>query len=358
MSRQVPAAVIGLLGAGSIAEPYLKSLSLCEGFKVEAVASRSGDSAKALAAKHGLRALEVADLIADPQINLIVNATPAAVHASLTGACLRTGKHVYSEKPLAASVAGADALIALADRSGLMLACAPAVTLWPPLRTAALMAARGDLGALVGGFASLIYPGPEIFHANPQHLYGLGAGPLFDMGVYGLTALIEILGQVEAVQAMGSQVTTRRQIRSGPRAGDAFFAETPTTIVAQMRHRTGALSSVQFGFEAMGSRAPGLEIYGTRASLSLPRPYARDGEVWISEAPGTWRAAPLEGPPWREADWAIGVTSAWTAFHERQPFATNARRAETLALMCAIEAQCEQSNREHDDAHSQPSAEI
>lgn len=340
MSAPAPAARIGVIGAGTIAARYIESLAAAPGFRVEAIASRSGTSARQTAARFGLRATSLEALIADPQLDLMLNLAPAQAHAEVTRACLRAGKHVYSEKPLATSLAQADALIAMADEAGLLLACAPAVMLWPPLRTAAALAHGGALGALVGGFASVIYSGPELFHPNPDHLYARGAGPLFDMGVYGLTALTDILGPAVEVQAMARPGARQRRIQAGPRAGEAFSVETPTTVLAQLRHNSGALSSVQFGFEAMGARAPGLEIYGARASLSLLRPFSPDGEVLICEAPGQWRAVAIEGPAWRAKDWAIGVTSAWRAFHAGAPFAASATRArETLALMCAIESQ-------------------
>ncbi len=341
MSGGAPRAFVGLLGAGTIADRYVESLSAAQGFMVVAVASRSGASARAAALRYGMRNMTVAELLADTQVNYVLNLAPAAAHADLTMASLRAGKHVFSEKPMACTVEAADALIATAQQTARLLACAPAVLMWPALRTAAAIVQRGELGTLVGGFSSVIYPGPELFHPNPDHLYSEGAGSLFDMGVYGLTALLDILGPVAAVQAFGSQVTPRRTIKIGPRAGEGFSAVGPTTVLAQMRHQSGALSTLQVGFEAMGSRAPGLEIYGTRASISVARPFDPEGDVLISDAPGQWRIAELEAPAWRDEDWACGVTEAWSAFHaDEVPHASASRARETLALMCAIESQC------------------
>ena len=127
---------IALIGAGSIGSRYVDSLRKAPGFDVVSVCSRNPVNAGRFASDKGLLAKSLENILTDPDINYILNLTPAAEHAAITAACLQAGKSVYSEKPLAHELSEADALIELADLRGLLLACAPATFLWPPLATA------------------------------------------------------------------------------------------------------------------------------------------------------------------------------------------------------------------------------
>jgi predicted dehydrogenase len=335
----VPEARVALIGAGSIAGAYLDSLQATPGFTLVAIASRDGASAARLAAANGLRASGVADALAARDIDYVLNLTPADEHVAITRASLQAGKSVYSEKPLARDLAEADALIALAKRQGVLLACAPATFLWPPLTTVRRLVQEGSLGVVSGALATLVYPGPEIFHPNPGHLYAVG--PLFDMGVYQVTALIDLLGPVVAVSAMASRRSTERRILVGARAGEPFDVVAPTSIHAQLRHAGGAISTLIVSFDGVSALPPTLTLWGDKAGVTLD-PHAPDAVLTISEAIGTRRSLALDGPAWTPARWAIGASSAWRSFHTGDAVAASAERARhVLAVLLAIECASE-----------------
>jgi predicted dehydrogenase len=331
-----PPCRVGLVGAGSTAAAYVTALRQTPGFEVCSVATRTAATGTAFAHTHALAWMSVEALLADPTIDLVLNLTPPLAHAEVSQAALKSGKHVYSEKPLAATSAQAKDLIALADDRSQMLACAPATLLQPPLATLRRLLAAGDLGTIVSALACIVYEGPELFHSEPAHLYGPAAGPLYDMGVYPLTALLALLGPVCAVQAFASRDRAERQVRVGPRAGSRFPVSMPTTVHASLHHVAGTISTLILSFDAMGSRANGLELHGTRAAAHVPLGNKADPAVLICRSFGDWQPVPAvaqAGP----GDFAAGVVEAWTAFDAgRAAFASATRALETLVVLEAI----------------------
>lgn len=336
---------IALVGAGTIAASYVEGLQASPGFEVTLVCSSSGASARALAAEHGLRASSLDTILRDPEVDYVLNLTPADEHVPLTRACLEAGKSVYSEKPLAGSLEEADALIALAEQRRLLLACAPATLLWPPLATAREMVVQDRLGAIVGACTTLVYPGPQLFHPAPGRLFGALAGPLRDMGVYQVTALLALLGPVKLVSAFASRARDERTVMVGPDAGATFPVVAQTHVHAQLIHTTGAISSLMVSFDGYCARAPVLEVWGQRAGISLENWYAPDAKLSFSDQLGQRTEIALNGPAWSPQSLAIGPTSAWAEHHEGKEVTISARRArDALAVMVAMETSS-QSNR-------------
>lgn len=327
-----------LVGAGTIAARYVEGLRDTPGFEAVAVCARSAGSACTFAATHGLSATSFEDMLGDPGIDYVLNLTPAAAHEAVTRACLGAGKPVYSEKPLATTLEGADALIALAAARGLLLACAPATFLWPPYATARRLVADGRLGRVAGALSILAYPGPELFHPDPAHLYGPGAGPLHDMGVYQVTALVAVLGPVVAVSAMSGRALATRTVRTGPAAGRSFDVAVPTHIHAQLRHASGAVASLIVSFEALSAAESRLDLFGSNAGLSVVDAHAPTARLYLSEKPGEPREIPVDDPAFSAASWSIGATRAWRQFERGAPVDTSAARArQALAILLAIE---------------------
>jgi predicted dehydrogenase len=247
-------------------------------------------------------------------------------------------KPVYSEKPLAGSLAQADALIALAEQKGLLLACAPATFLWPPLATAKRLIDKGRLGPITGALSTLVYPGPELFHPSPAHLYDIAAGPLRDMGVYQITALMALLGPVTSVGAMASKATNERVVRVGPDAGQRFPVHSQTHIHAQLLHQSGAISTVIVSFDASSATEPRIELFGRDGGLCIRNAHRHDAELTLLVGDAA-ENVPLDGPAWSPALWAIGPTSAWSAHASNRPVAASAYRArDVLEVLLAIEA--------------------
>lgn len=328
---------VALIGAGTIGARYVASLRKTPGFEVVSVCSRNSANAGRFASEEGLSAKTLETILAEPDINYVLNLTPAEEHGAITAACLQAGKSVYSEKPLAFTLSEADALIELADLRGLLLACAPATFLWPPLATARRLVGEGRLGSPIGALSTLIYPGPEIFHPNPSHLYSASAGPLRDMGVYQITALLALLGPVAAVSAFSSRSRTQRNVLIGPDIGKSFPVEADTHFQAQLLHGNGAVSSVIVSFDGISAISPQFDLFGTEAGLSIEDLHSPEGKI-ILKNKGRHEEVITAKPDWTESSWGIGPVSAWNAYQTGQYIETNAKRARgVLAVLIALE---------------------
>ena len=115
------------------------------------------------------------------------------------------------------------------------------------MQTARRAIARGDIGEPLSAQTVMQYIGPDIFHPNPEFLFAPGAGPLFDIGPYYLTALVQLFGSVRSVAAVGSKSRTTRTIQAGDRAGTVFDVQVPTHVsaIAQLRRRRRQPECVQ-----------------------------------------------------------------------------------------------------------------
>ncbi len=270
---------VGVVGCGRISGVYLENLRAMRAARAVACADLHPARAAAAAAAHGVRALPVDDLLADPAVDIVLNLTVPAEHAAVSRAALRAGKHVYSEKPLAADAGEGRELLALARRLGLLVGCAPDTFLAGAWDTARELIAAGAIGRPAGASAAMHTAGPELWHPDPAFFYRRGGGPLFDMGPYYLTALVHLLGPVERVVAAAGRARTTRTIGSGARAGTEFAVEVDTHVSGVLVHTGGAITTLTTSFEVVASTQPRIEIHGTEGSLSVPDPNRFDGDV-------------------------------------------------------------------------------
>ncbi|MGH3337425.1 MAG: Gfo/Idh/MocA family protein, partial [Propionibacteriaceae bacterium] len=143
----------------------------------------------------------------------------------------------------------------------------------------------GLIGTPLTGLALLQLPGPESWHPNPAFLYAAGAGPLFDVGPYYLTALVQVFGSVSSVAALGSKAKERRVIGSGPKAGEEFDVTVPSHVSALAQFESGQSAQGIFSFDSALPRTL-LEVNGTEATMLFPDPNYFDGEIAIRRRDG------------------------------------------------------------------------
>jgi predicted dehydrogenase len=330
----------GILGSGDIAPRYAQSLAQAGNIDLVAAASRSPGSAQRCAAMFGGQAVNLDELLDGDLIDALVILTPPQQHEEAIAGATERGLAVYCEKPFALTPEAANALANRAAGHEIMLAAAPAVHLGPSLTRARSLVDEGTIGEVVGGAATLVYPGPDKWHHNPDHLFTSGGGPLWDMGVYHLSALVFLLGPVAAVQATGSQSRSTRVIRQGPRRGTAIPVDVPTHVTAIATFVSGASVTLTFSFDGFSSRAPGLEIYGTQGAIALAHPNDFTAPLHLSTTYGEWYLMKDESG-WHDNMWAIGVVEALDAFaHGREPRTSPLFAAHVIDVMAAIERLC------------------
>ena len=113
---------VALAGAGAFGIKHLDAIQLIDGVEVVSLVSRELEKTRETAAKYGIRHVttNLADSLALAEVNAVILCTPTQMHAEQSIACLRAGKHVQVEIPLADSLQGAEDVVALAKQTGLV----------------------------------------------------------------------------------------------------------------------------------------------------------------------------------------------------------------------------------------------
>jgi predicted dehydrogenase len=307
---------VGIVGCGVISEEYAKNAPAFD-FELAACADIQHSYAEALAAKHGIGALALDELLADPAIDVVLNLTPPSAHAEVTQAALAVGKHVYSEKPLAPDAATATELVAEAERRGLLIGCAPDIFLGGAFQAARALIDEGAIGEPVAVSAAMLVGGADLWHPSPEQFFQDGAGPLLDMGPYYLTAIVTLLGPVRAVAGFAATRTDERTIATGPRAGSTFVVGTPSHVATTMELWSGATANLVASFEAADRYVCDLEIHGREGVVALPDPNAFGGPLRLRRNRGDWKKVRYQSRGAREAR-GIGLQDLVEAVEERR----------------------------------------
>lgn len=288
---------VALIGAGVISKQYLENLTRFPDVKVHAIADLFEPVAAERAAEFGIETHGGVDAaLSHPNVEIVINLTIPAAHVEVAKAAVAAGKHIWSEKPFSLDRESGQDLLATAAQAGLRLGCAPDTFLGAGLQTARRMIERGDIGQPLTALTLFQSPGPESWHPNPAFLFQHGAGPLFDIAPYYLTALVQTFGSISRVAAIGSRSREQRVIGSGPKAGETFQVEVPTQVGALAQFADGGSAQSIFSFDSPKVRAGFIEITGTEATIALPDPNNFDGDIRISK-PGSddWTTVPCEG---------------------------------------------------------------
>jgi len=277
---------VGVIGAGVISNEYLKNLTAFPDLDVRFVADIDLERAKAQAEKYGVAGSgTVEELLADDGIEIVVNLTLPKVHVEVALRALEAGKNVWSEKPFSLDRASGRALLDAAHAKGLRVATAPDTFLGSGIQSARRLIENGDIGAPLTALTLLQSPGPESWHPNPDFLFREGAGPLFDIGPYYLTALVQIFGPVARVSATASRARETRVIGSGPRAGEEFAVTVPTHVSALFEFESGQTAQSVFSFDSKLGRTQ-FEVAGLDGTLVVPDPNTFEGELLVHGADG------------------------------------------------------------------------
>ena len=317
---------VGVVGCGVIAGRYVEDAIAFDTWEPVACADADPVLAEAFAAEHRLEPARVDDLLAGSGIDLVLNLTPPTVHADLTRAALEAGKHVYTEKPLATTVAEGRRLIELAASRGLRLASAPDTFLGSAYEKGRALVESGAIGEPLGASATMLVGGPDSWHPNGDMFFRAGAGPLFDIAPYYLTAVVALLGRVETVSAFASVPTPERTLATGPRAGATFAVEVPTHAACVLNLAQGAIATLTVSFEARGQYVSGLHLFGTEAMLVLPDANAFGGDVWIQRDRTRTERVAYEFGGERETR-GLGLSELVDAMRAGRPHRTSAEQA-------------------------------
>jgi len=265
---------IGFVGCGAISSIYLENLThLYKEVEIIGVCDLIRSRAEWAVEHYNIPKLynDMYELFADPEVDIVLNITRPYEHFDVTMAALKAGKHVYSEKPLAATLDEGRQIMALAKEKGLMVGGAPDTFMGAGIQTCRRLIDDGYIGEVIGGAGQLLCHGHETWHPDPEFYYKHGGGPLFDMGPYYITALVNLIGNVESVYAMTKKSFDKRIITSEPHFGEGIDVDVDTHIVGTLRFESGAIITLVTSFDAY-MRRDAIELYGTKGTLYVPDP--------------------------------------------------------------------------------------
>lgn len=299
----------GIIGTGNISGIYFQNGKRFESLEIVACADIDVDRAKAKAAEHGVKGYSVEEMLADPDIQLVINLTIPQAHAKVCIQALEAGKHVYVEKPLSATREEAEQVMETAKRLGLRVGCAPDTFLGGGIQTAIKLIEDGWIGTPIAATAFMLGGGPEGWHPAPEFFYQRGGGPMFDMGPYYLTALVAMLGPIARVTGSARISYPERTITSQPNFGKKVKVETPTHVAGILDFVSGPVGTILTSFDVKGeSVLPPIEVYGSQGTLLVPDPNSFGGPVRICRAGSyEWSEIPLSHG---KSDNARGVGAA------------------------------------------------
>ena len=288
---------VGVIGCGMVSHAYLGSIVCTPGLTLAALASPTMHSARTQAARYGGHAVTVNALLADPAIDLVVNLAPPGVHHSIGRRALEAGKHLYSEKPFATTLDDAADLLDLAGSRTLAIGCAPDTFLGAPQQLARRLIDDGAIGQITGGAIAFGTRGMESWHPDPAFFYAVGGGPLLDIGPYYLTALVNLLGPVTEVVAIGTTPRTTRQITSPSRAGETIAVDVPTSVTGGLLFESGANISLALSWDIPAHTRPPIQLYGTDGTMTVPDPNQFGGALRVSADGYRWESHDDTKPP-------------------------------------------------------------
>jgi predicted dehydrogenase len=329
--------VVGIIGAGNVTGQYLPSLLSYPDIQVRGIADLDTGRAARVAAEYRLPfSGTAAELLAIDDVELVVNLTTPAAHAGVALAVIESGRHLWGEKPLTMDRESAGAVLAAAAAAGVAVGNAPDTILGPAIQNSQRLLAQGAIGAPQTVLTLMQGPGPDRWHPRPQFLFAPGAGPLFDIGPYYLTTMIQLLGPIAKVEAAGHRARAQRVIGVGPDAGATFPVEVDTHVSVLTTFRSGAVGTSVYSFDSTVSRQA-FEISGAHGTMEVPVS-GFDGPTRLLREPGPDASWETIAPPGESRDRGVGVLEMARAIRAgRPPRASGQLAFHVLDVLLAIE---------------------
>jgi len=272
---------VGIVGCGAISGAYLKFSREFPILQIEACSDIDLDKARLRAEEFAVpRVCCVDKVFRDPSIEIVLNLTVPRAHSEISLGALAAGKHVYSEKPLAISIEEGNEILRAARRKNLRVGCAPDTFMGAGLQAARKLIDDGAIGRPIAFTAFMMCPGHEHWHPNPQFFYESGGGPMFDMGPYYLTALLNFFGPIKRISGAASIAIPERITLAGAK----ISVQTPDHVCGTIEFQSGVVGTIITSFATRFPQydlAQPITIYGSEGTLKVPDPNHFDGAVHL-----------------------------------------------------------------------------
>ena len=339
---------IGIIGCGAISGAYFGGAQNTNALQIKSCADIRMEAAQEAAIAWGCQAVSVDALLADAEIELVINLTVPRAHVEVATAVLESGKHVYTEKPFGVSIESGQKLLAKAAETGLRVGNAPDTFFGAGIQTSRKVVDEGGIGKPIAGSAFMCGHGHESWHPNPAFYYDIGGGPMLDMGPYYVTALVNILGPVKRVAAMTTKAFEERVATSETAHGLQIPVKTTTHLTGVLEFVSGAIVTTIMSFDMWRHSLPCIELYGETGSIQVPDPNGFAGPVFLSQNREDWSEVPHAFPANART---IGVIDMVRAIRSGRPHRANDALAyHVLEVMLAFDKSSE--SNEHVEIQS------
>lgn len=330
-----------IVGCGMVSDIYLYNmLHKYTVLDVVGCCDLQEERARAMAEKYVIQSLAFEEILADSQIEMVVNLTAPAAHYNVIKQLLQAGKHVYTEKVLALEIEEAKELLDLAQKNNLYLGVAPDTFLGAGIQTGRYVLDAGMIGEPTGCLAVLNRDNRVGAEFIP-YIAKRGGGIGFDVGIYYITALSYLMGDVCEVSGF---METREPIRkhmypSHDDFGEEYEVECENVVTGSLKYRNGALGTVMFNSECIMNPYPQLTIFGTQGILYLPDPDSFSGDVKVLLRGQKDAIVIPHNHGFSGNSRGVGAAEmAWSILGEREPRANKEMAFHSLEVLYGIAA--------------------
>ena len=309
---------IGLIGCGHISETYFRSRDYFNNINITTCADLNQEAANRCAHEYNIVAKSVDDILADNDIDVILNLTNPTSHFQTIKNTLLAGKHSYCEKPISIKFEEGKELVELANSKKLYLGNAPDTFLGGGGQLTKQIIEREEVGDIKLGNFTFAFPGVQSWHPNPEPWFVEGGGPILDMGPYYYTMLVNLLGPAKSISAISKKVMNFREIGEGPKKGNDFKVEIPTSYYIVIEFHNNALIQGFLSFDVINHQSNFIDLYGTKGSIIGPDPNMFGGPIKVSLS---------EGGAWKEystEEMKLGKTNIFNQSGRSNESPTNA----------------------------------
>jgi len=254
-----------IVGCGNISTSYAENMLKYPEVKLLGFSDIDHSRAEGCTQKYGGKVYaSLEEVLADPEVKIVVNLTIFQVHAEVIRKCLEAGKNVHTEKPIAMTSEESWELVNLAKEKGLHFSSSPITYMGEAQDAAWSVIQSGKLGDVRLAYAEVNHGLIEDWHPNPGPFYDLGV--IWDVAVYPITLLTAFFGPVKRVLGY-SKVLKKDHVTMN---GESFTITTPDYYLAVIELESGVTCRLSVNFYAkMSYQGGALEFHGDGGRLKL-----------------------------------------------------------------------------------------
>jgi len=322
---------VGILGCGAIAPSYTENLNgnLSSMVRIVACSDLNEELAQAFAAQNGIEIVcSSEELLANPEIELVLNLTPAPVHYVVSKSVLHAGKHLFTEKPLSVALEDARDLLDIAKEKGLWIAGAADTFLAGGLQLCRRLIESGTIGDAIAGICRVTIPMRE-----NRRYHEVFKGANLDLGPYYVAALVHLFGPIRRVAACAPLRFPQKQDN---KTGETFTLEYPSTVSGVFEFGNG-FTCTYVASQDVHDYSPCIEILGTEGKMTLNDAnfYARP--IRVVNKDGEKEIHPNAEDGYINQKRGLGVAEQALAIREnRSPAASGAFMYHVLEVLHAV----------------------